>query len=317
MKKQYPSESPVAESIANADPSTPALLIRSQMASQIPKRIIQTGKTSAQPLRNRAMMSNLRLLNPDYEYLFFDDQRVRSFIDQQFPRYRAVFDSFQFPIQRYDFFRYLAVFHHGGFYFDLDVLLASNLSSLLAADCVFPFEGLTFSHFLRTHHGMDWEIGNYAFGAAPGHPFLAAVIENCVRAQKDPGWVSPMMRGMPLLSRPEYFVLNTTGPGLISRTLAENPELAKTVTVLFPDDVCDVSQWNRFGDLGIHLMEGSWRLKMGRVRRKLALIWEERRLQALLKRSAKLGKARYNVQRTGASDDPIAHKTPKEREWQV
>ncbi len=173
------------------------------MECEIPKRIIQTGKHVNQPLRNRAMMANLRLLNPDYEYLFFDEKRVRSFIDQEFSQYRTVFDSFQFPIQRYDFFRYLAVYRHGGFYFDLDVILASDLSSLLESGCVFPFEGLTLSDFLRNQHKMDWEIGNYAFGAAAGHPFLEAVIENCVRAQKDPSWVKPMMRGLPYFLRAE------------------------------------------------------------------------------------------------------------------
>lgn len=241
------------------------------------------------------MMSNIRLFNPDYEYVFFDDEHVQKFINQEFPRYRVVFESFRFPIQRIDFFRYLAVYHHGGFYFDLDVLLAAGLSSLLESGCVFPFEGLTYSRFLRTHHKMDWEIGNYAFGAAPRHPFLEAIIENCVRAHKDPAWVKPMMRGMPLLSRQEFFVLNTTGPGLISRTLAENPELAKTVTVLFPDDVCDFSNWNRFGELGIHLMDGSWRANMGRVRRRLALNWESWKLGRLVKESVSLGKLRYNI----------------------
>ena len=89
-----------------------------------------------------------------------------------------------------------------------------------------------------TRYKMDWEIGNYAFGAAAGHPFLEAVIENCVRAQRDPSWVKPMMRGLPHLFRSEYFVLNSTGPGLVSRTLAENPELAKTVTVPVPPTMC-------------------------------------------------------------------------------
>src|SRR5271157_1402208 len=184
------------------------------MPYRIPKRIIQTGKRAQQPLQNRAMMANIRLLNPDYEYLLFDDEQVRRFIEQEFPQHREVFDSFQFPIQRIDFFRYLAVYHYGGFYFDLDVLLASGLSGLLESGCVFPFEGLTYSPFLRNHHKMDWQIGNYAFGAAPGHPFLEAIIRNCVRAQKDPNWVKPMMRGMPALSRATFFVLNTTGPGL-------------------------------------------------------------------------------------------------------
>ena len=265
------------------------------MHYQIPKRIIQTGKHVQQSLRNRAMMANIRLLNPDYEYLFLDDEQVETFIEREFPQYRAVFDSFQFPIQRYDFFRYLAVYRYGGFYFDLDVLLASDLSGLLESGCVFPFEGLTLSHFLRTHHKMDWEIGNYAFGAASGHPFLEAVIENCVRAQEEPDWVRPMMRGLPLLFRGEFRVLNTTGPGLLSRTLAENAELAKTVTVLFPDDVCDLDNWNRFGDLGIHFMEGSWRTRSSHARRRLAQRWEDWKMQGLLKQSLRLGKTRHHV----------------------
>src|ERR1700676_4750324 len=127
------------------------------MVYRIPKRIIQTGKHTQLPLRSRAMATNLKLLNPDFEYLFFDNDGVQLFIDKEFPQYRSVFDSFQFPIQRYDFFRYLAVYHHGGFYFDLDVLLASGLSDLLEFGCVFPFEGLTLSHYLRNDHKMDWE----------------------------------------------------------------------------------------------------------------------------------------------------------------
>jgi hypothetical protein len=273
------------------------------MQSQIPRRIIQTGKTAHQPLRNRAMMSTLRLLNPDYEYLFFDNGQVEAFIDAEFPKYRPVFDAFRFPIQRYDFFRYLAVYRYGGFYFDLDVLLASCVSGLLESGCVFPFEGLTFSQFLRTRHQMDWEIGNYAFGAAAGHPFLEAIIENCVRAQRDPAWVKPMMRGLPLLFRSEYVVLNTTGPGLVTRTLAENPNLGRSVTVLFPDDVCDFRQWNRFGDLGIHMMDGSWRVQTGRTRRRLAQRWEAWMLDRLVKESTRLGKTRCHI---AASDSSMA-----------
>src|SRR5215471_5745141 len=180
---------------------------------EIPKRIVQTGKDVHQPVYNRAAIANVRLLNPEYEYLFFDDAQVNAFIDSEFPQYRAVFDSFSFPIQRYDLFRYLAIFRYGGFYFDLDMLLASNLSPLLSVGCVFPFEALTVSRFMRTTLKMDWQIGNYAFGASPGHPFIGAVIRNCVKAWKDPNWVKPMMRGSPPLIKDEFFVLNSTGPG--------------------------------------------------------------------------------------------------------
>jgi hypothetical protein len=206
-------------------------------------------------------------------------------------QYRDVFARFRQPIQRYDFFRYLAVHRLGGFYFDLDVILAAELSSLLKFSCVFPFESLTFSLHLR-RLGMDWQIGNYGFGASPGHPFLERVIANCVRAQLDPSWVDPMMAGTPLLSRAEFKVLNTTGPGLISRTLAEDPALAATVQVLFPDDVCDVSTWNLFGGFGVHLMEGSWRLSRNVLLRRLADTWEVLRMRRLIEESRLRGKHR-------------------------
>jgi hypothetical protein len=139
---------------------------------------------------------------------------------------------------------------------------------------------------------MDWELGNYGFGAAPGHPFLQAIIENCVRGQRDPAWVKPMMRGLPLLIRSDYYILYSTGPGLVSRTLAENPSLAKTVRVLFPDDVCDLDNWSLFGDLGVHLMDGAWRKKKGSVRRRLERIVVDWKRSKLLKQSLLLGKTR-------------------------
>lgn len=268
---------------------------RHRMNSHIPKRIIQTGKTSAQSLINRVSSTNLRLLHPDYEYLFLDDRAVDAFLDQIFPQYRKTFDAFRYPIQRFDFFRYLAIYHYGGFYFDQDVFLASSVTDLLTHGCVFPFEGLTLSDHLRKRHNMDWEIGNYAFGAAPGHPFLARVIDNCLRAQRDPSWVEPMLQGLPGLLRGEYFVLNSTGPGLVTRTLAESPDLADTVTVLFPEDVCDMTKWNQFGDYGIHLMQGSWRARRFFLYRRLANFLESRKLQHVLRASRKAGAQRNHI----------------------
>ena len=272
-------------------PSAAGLAVGPEVVGQIPTRIIQTGKDKQLSLKLRAFATNVQLLNPDYEIGFFDDQDVERFVDREFPQHRRTFDSFTVPIQRYDFFRYLAVYRLGGFYLDLDVLLTAGLSHLRAYGCVFPFEGLTFSRLLRDA-GMDWEIGNFAFGAAAGHPFLEAVIENCVRAQRDPSWVRRMMRGVPPLSREEHHVLYTTGPGLLSRTLAENPALASQVTVLFPEDVCDPRSWNQFGTLGVHIMEGTWRRRTSVVRRRLAQRWEARTMQSLLRESRRIGATR-------------------------
>jgi mannosyltransferase OCH1-like enzyme len=118
------------------------------MAEKIPRRIIQTDKSRDLPLLARAAAMNLRLLNLDFEYLFFDDAEVEEFIDAEFPRYRPVIESFPVRVQRYDLFRYLAVYRFGGFYFDIDVLLASPLEDLLGFGCVFPFEHLGINRFL-------------------------------------------------------------------------------------------------------------------------------------------------------------------------
>src|SRR4051812_34108807 len=128
---------------------------------QIPKRIIQTANTAALTLRTRAMMTNLQLVNPDFGFVFFDDAQVAQFVASEFPQYSSIFNSFTYSIQKYDLFRYLAVYRFGGFYFDTDVLLAANLTPLLKHDCVFSFEALTVSRFLRVNCGMDWIMGNY------------------------------------------------------------------------------------------------------------------------------------------------------------
>ena len=256
----------------------------SAVGQPIPKRIIQTGKSVPQEVKSRAMVNAMRLLHPDYEYLFFNDAQVDEFITGHFPQYRCVYDSFRFHIQKFDFFRYLAVYKYGGFYFDLDVLLASRLSGLLEYGCVFPFESITLSEYLRTQCGMGWELGNYGFGASAAHPFIKAIIENCVRAQRDPAWARLAIPKYIPFSREENYVLFTTGPGLVSRTLAECPELAGTVKVLFPDDATDPANWYRFGDLGVHLMDSSWRPKGRFFRRKLMLIVEQWKRRGLLKR---------------------------------
>ena len=258
----------------------------------IPRRIIQTNRTDQLDPVAKAAACNLKLLHPDWEYVFFTDEDIERFVNEHFPQYRATFDAFTKQIQKIDFFRYLAIFRLGGFYFDLDVLLSRPLTGLLCHESVFPFEELTMNRFLRSHYKMDWEIGNYAFGAAAGNQFLEAVIQNCVRAQTDRAWLRPMIRGVRSLRRAEFFVFNTTGPALLSRTYAERPDLAAKVKVLFPSDVCDRANWHLFGDYGTHLMTSSWVLRGNSIWRRIGNRLDALSLARLLPESRQLGPAR-------------------------
>ena len=73
--------------------------VLSPMGSHIPERIIQTGPSRDLPLLHRAVVANIRLLNPEFEYRFFDDDDVVRFFDTEFPEYRRLFNSFKFRIQ--------------------------------------------------------------------------------------------------------------------------------------------------------------------------------------------------------------------------
>lgn len=259
--------------------------------TMIPKRIIQTGPATL-PLLIQSAVVNVKLLHPEFEYRFYDDAMIEAFLAEHFPEYRADYLSFHFRIQRYDFFRYLAIYKFGGFYLDLDVFLTRDLTSLVSSKCIFPFEELVESRYFWKHFQMDWQIGNYAFGAEPGHPFLAAVIENCLRARRMPAWVKPMMRGILPTLRNDLYVLNTTGPGMVSRTLAENPQFAGSINILFPDDVCNCGSWHQFGDYGVHNMAGSWRPRSNVFERLLKRLWKSWNLHRILAEGRTRGKTR-------------------------
>jgi hypothetical protein len=85
-----------------------------------------------------------------------------------------------------------------------------------------------------------------------------------------------MYRNIPSPFRGQFVVTNTTGPGLVTRTLAENRHLRSAVTVLFPHDVREPATWHQFGAYGAHVMTASWRKSDGVIRRRLARLWETR-----------------------------------------
>src|ERR1051325_11181254 len=179
------------------------------MHDKIPARIVhvycpQPGESQELSLVHQAALASARALNPDFEHVLFGKNEMEEFVRKEFPQFQVAMASFSRPIQRFDFFRYLVVYRLGGFYFDLDVFLARSLAPLLDHKCVFSFEELTVSDFLRRSYGMDWEVGNYAFGAAPQDPFVGALIENCVRVLSEPSWAHQMMQGVPRAIRESF-----------------------------------------------------------------------------------------------------------------
>ena len=88
---------------------------------RIPKIIIQTWKNRDLPPYYKKTQNLIFRNNPDYRYIFFDDNDILKFVKDRYPAFQDTLKKFKRKIQVIDFFRLLAVYEYGGFYFDMDV----------------------------------------------------------------------------------------------------------------------------------------------------------------------------------------------------
>ena len=102
--------------------------------------VIQSFSSASIPQKYVSSVQSIRAHNPSYHYLFFADNEMEPFLRQHYPAYLSSFRKLPMFIQKLDYFRYIAVYHFGGFYFDLDMRAMRSLDELLKFDCVFPLE---------------------------------------------------------------------------------------------------------------------------------------------------------------------------------
>jgi hypothetical protein len=200
-----------------------------QAGTAIPKIIHQTYPNAHQNLPS-ILEENIRRimgLNPGWEHRLYDDSEIAEFIGSAYGQ--RVLDYYnrideKYGAARADLFRYLLIYKHGGVYLDIKASLEKPLDSVLLADDVYllsrwrnqkgeQFEGWGIHSRLR-HHGHQ-EFQQWHIIAAPGHPFLRAVIERVLHC---------IDRYNPVCHQTGRFgVLRLTGP--IPYTLAITPLL--------------------------------------------------------------------------------------------
>lgn len=198
-------------------------------SDRIPRIIHQTFHTRALPVELEESAAAIRRANPDWRYRFYDGGDIRRFIAEAYgddllayfeainPRYRAA---------RADFFRYLALYRCGGVYLDMKAFPTRPLTEVIRPDDQYLISqwnngpGQAYPDW-----GLHPELGRVPGGefqqwyiaAAPGHPFLRAVIQRVVRNLRT---YNPGLHGVGQLG-----VLRVTGP--IAYTLAIHPLLER------------------------------------------------------------------------------------------
>jgi len=181
----------------------------------IPKIIHQTYiRNNHLPKEIKNNIDNLKRLNPGWSYRLYDDNEVEAYIKKYFPEllkyYLAI--NKNYGAARADFFRYLVMYRDGGVYIDIKSTFTKPFSEVLKDDDEYIISHWNYGTW-GMHEEVDLPLGEYQqcyIIAAPGHPFLKAVIDKVVD-----NITNYSDGGLPTSSNRKigkYGTLNTTGP---------------------------------------------------------------------------------------------------------
>ena len=77
-------------------------------------------------------IENIKKLNPEWNYEFYDDKRARDLLKDNFNKeILDKYDSFKSGAHRADLWRLCILYLYGGFYFDIDVMLYEKLDNII------------------------------------------------------------------------------------------------------------------------------------------------------------------------------------------
>lgn len=230
----------------------------------IPRIIIQIwvqkdGGPSMIPANQLQYMNKFRELNPAFQHMFFNSTDIDDFFKSNYLEYYSTYKSLPFFIQKLDFFRYLAIYHYGGFYFDMDVEPHKPLDeTVLNHSAVFPVDEYANAVDCQNPRmnsycllGQNFLLGQYAFGATAKHPFMKLLadkikqnVDNYIRIA---GQIKENDKNVVY-----YFVYKTTGPDFVTDCYVQYPN---------KEQLYILSNGRRqvFGEYATHKYVGLWK----------------------------------------------------------
>lgn len=99
----------------------------------IPKIIHQTWKDkNLPPIIYKLVSENICFLKSQgYEYMFWTDEMILKLIAEEYPNFYNIYKLARTGVQKGDIARILLVYHYGGIYIDLDVLVLRDFEEIL------------------------------------------------------------------------------------------------------------------------------------------------------------------------------------------
>ena len=184
----------LASTLPTMESPCPVPLRRLRRASAIPKIVQQTYEASALSHEIKAVHDSFKAMNPDWQFRAWTNKDCYDFIYEQYGwEYLKLYLSInpRYGGTRADFFRYLCMYKYGGVYLDIKSSASIPLSELIGPEDSYLL--CRWDNQRKGHRFYQWgiwpelqqieggEFQQWHIIAAPGHPFLEAVIERVVK----------------------------------------------------------------------------------------------------------------------------------------
>ena len=219
--------------------------------NKIPKLIIQTWKTKDIPQKYQPLVDSVKKINYNYEYMYFTDDDIEKFLTENYPEYYDTYEKLPVKIQKIDFFRYVAVYHYGGFYFDLDMSAIEPLDELLKYDCVLPIDEIINEKMCNINRyknfcdkKINYLIGQYAFAASPKNDFIKELVDSIHNN------IDKIVKNY--IPNSEDYVYVTTGPDFVSNVYINYHDKSNI-------HVLHYNKRQYFGKYAKHNFFGTWK----------------------------------------------------------
>ena len=155
--------------------------------------------------------------------------------------------------------RYLAIYHYGGFYFDMDIELHKPLDeNVTNHSAIFPIDEYANSLECQKPRmtsycsvGQNFLLGQYAFGATAKHPFMKLLVD---RIHNKLNKYIKIAEQINTNNKTDvhYFVYKTTGPDFVTECYLKYEQ--KNQLYILSNGKRQV-----FGDYATHKYVGYWK----------------------------------------------------------
>lgn len=138
---------------------------------KIPKIIFQTMESNLTLLNIKSCIDQIKSLNPDYKYYYFNSRDCRDFIQREFPEILDQYDMLLPGAYKADLWRYCVLYKYGGFYMDIRMYPYMGFDSIITKD----------TEFLSCIDVTQNMLYQAILGVAPKSKAIRFAIDECVR----------------------------------------------------------------------------------------------------------------------------------------